>query len=313
MIPDDVAAIVQLKEGTIDVMNNIDDSDFLALQKDETYKDQFQFFSPSLTKYYVILLNNKDPKLSDKKVRRALAHLVDVDHILNKLENGFGQRLVTPVHPSKSYYHKDLKPIPFSLENAQSLLADAGWKDTNNDGTLDKLIDGKKTELVLDMYVSGQELGNQVALLLQQNALKTGIKINMIEKEFKAVRSEHIKTRNYHLVPSVVSTDLNVWDDLKTRYHSEFDNPSGANDVGYRNTEADNLLTQIPAEKDLKKRAGLYKNLQEIIYDDQPMIYLFVPSERIVINKIWQGNATQKRPGYAVNQFEMTGTRKLKK
>lgn len=313
MIPDDVAAMVQLKEGNIDIMNNVDDDDFLTLQKDETYKDQFQFFSPSLTKYYVILLNNKDPKLNDKKVRRALAHLVDVDHILNKLENGFGQRLATPVHPSKSYYHKDLKPIPFSLENAQSLLADAGWKDTNNDGTLDKIIDGKKSELVLDMYVSGQELGNQVALLLQQNAQKVGIKINMIEKEFKAVRSEHIKTRNYHLVPSVVSTDLNTWDDLKTRYHSEFDNPSGANETGYYNVEADNILTQIPAENDLKKRAALYKKLQEIIYDDQPMIYLFVPAERIILNKIWKGNATQKRPGYAVNQFEMIGKRATKK
>lgn len=309
MIPDDVAAMVQLKSGQIDVMNQVNDDDFLALQKDNAYRDKFHFFTPSLTKYYVILMNNGDPILRDKNVRKALAHLVDVDYILNGLENGFGERLVTPVHPGKSYYDKSLKPVAFNQQKASELLASSGWADKDKNGILEKIIDGSKTELALDIYISGQELGNQVALLLQQNAGKVGIKINILEKEFKQIRAEHIKTRNYHLIPSVVSTDLNVWDDLRPRYHSEFDNASGGNEISYQNEEADVLLDSIPLEKDTEKRKELYRQLQKIIYDDQPMIYLYVPAERIIVNKIWKAQATQKRPGYAVNTFVLIGQR----
>lgn len=309
VIADDAAAMVQLKEGSIDIMNQVDDDDFLAMQNDPALKEKFHFFTPSLTKYYVILLNNSDPKLNDKNVRRALAHLTDVDYILKNLENGFGKRLASAIHPGKPYYNSALKPVAFDPEKAKSLLAEAGWKDSNNNGILDKKIDGKTTEMELDIHVSGQELGNQVALLLQQQAKTAGIKINIIEKEFKLVRAEHIKTRQYHLVPSVVSTDLNYWDDLRSRYHSEFDNPMGANDVSYRNAEADKILDQIPTEADIQKREALYKQVQAIIYDDQPMIYLYVPAERIILNKIWNGNATMKRPGYAVNEFELVGQR----
>ncbi|MFZ1704912.1 MAG: ABC transporter substrate-binding protein [Saprospiraceae bacterium] len=309
IIADDVAAMMQLKEGKIDIMNQVSDDDFLALQKDINFVDKFHFFTPSLTKYYVILLNNSNPKLKDKKVRRALAHLVDVDYILNNLENGFGQRLNSPVHPTKPYYNKNLAQIKLDLKKSASLLEEAGWKDTNEDGVVDKMIDEQRVEMILDIYVSGQELGNQVSLLLQQNAAKVGIKINIIEKEFKLVRSENIKTRQYHLVPSIVSTDLQHWDDLTSRYHSDYDNPRGANDVSYLNPMADSLLTLIPLESDLKKREALYQQLQKIIYDDQPMIYLYVPQERIVLNKIWEGNATMKRPGYAVNEFLLLGKR----
>ena len=309
MIPDDVAAMVQLKSGAIDVMNQVNDDDYLALQKDPESKDKFHFFTPSLTKYYVILLNNGDPLLQDKNVRKALAHLVDVDYILNGLENGFGERLTTPIHPTKPYYDKSLQPIAFNQKKAVDLLDSSGWADKDNNGIREKMIGGSKKELTLDIYISGQELGNQVALLLQQHATKAGIKINIIEKEFKQIRAEHIKTRNYHLIPSVVSTDLNAWEDLRPRYHSEFDNASGGNEISYHNQEADILLDSIPMEKDAEKRKDLYRKLQKIFYEDQPMIFLYVPAERIIVNKIWKAQATQKRPGYAVNTFELIGQR----
>jgi ABC-type transport system substrate-binding protein len=310
IIADEVAALVQLKDGQIDVMSQVRDEDFLDMKNSPEYKDKFHFFSPSLTKYYVILMNNADPKLNDKNVRRAIAHLIDVDYVLNNLENGLGQRLNTPVHPQKPYYNQKLKPLTFDIEKAKSLLAEAGWTDSDKNGVADKVLPGGKTELSLDMYVSGQELGKQVAILLQQNAVKAGIKINIIEKEFKLVRAENLKTRNYHLVPSVVSNDLNYWDDLSLRYHSKYDNPKGANDISYRNDQADAIFDRIPFETDLKVREDLYRQVQEIIYDDQAMVYLYVPSERIIVNKIWKGNATMKRPGYAVNEFEMIGRRK---
>lgn len=311
IIADEVAALIQLKEGNIDLMNEVSSEGFNDLENDASYNKNFHFFTPSLMKYYLISLNNSDVKLSDKNVRKALSHLLDVDEIIKNLENGKGERLTSAIHPAKSYYNDQLKPVGYDLNLAKKLLADAGWKDSNNNQILDKMMGSKLEELTLDFYISGQELGKRVALMLQESASAAGIKINIIEKDNKLIRSEHIKKRNYHLTPSLVSLDLNHWEDLKPRWHSDSDNPAGANDVSYRNPEVDKLISLLENDYENETRIAKYMEIQKMIYDDQPVIFLYVPTERIIINNAWKASSTLKRPGYMANHFELIGQKKL--
>jgi len=305
IIPDELSAMLQLKEGKIDVMNEVSSDAFEELKNDKQYTSKFHFFTPQLNKYYCILINNADPKLQDVKIRKALNHLLDVDKIIQTLENGHGKRLFSPVHPNKPYYLKSLAPIKFDISTASKLIKEAGWSDSNKNGIADKLIDGTLQELKLDIYITGQELGKRVALLLQESAIKSGIEINIVEKDMKLIRAENIKTRNYHLLPTVISYDHNLWDDLKPRWHSTSDSPSGANDISYHNEAADKLLDEILNEENAEKRTMLYQRLQKIIYEDYPVIFMYVPMERIIVGKNWNANASMKRPGYAVNTFEL--------
>lgn len=303
IIPDDVTAYTQLQNGLIDVMNEVPADKYEEMQKDDKMKDKFDFFEPSLTKYYLININNKKPELSDINVRKALNHLVQVDDIITQLENGKGQRLASPIHPIKKTYNKNLKPFPFDIEAARKHLTDSGWKDTDNNGVIDKVIGGSKTQLDLDIHVSGQELGKRLSLMLKDNAKKVGININIIEKEFKQIRAENLKTRNYDLVPAVISQDLQAWDDLTGRWHSSADTPSGSNEISYQNTKVDNLLDQILTSKDESNRMKLYQDIQQVIYDDCPVVFLYAPQERLVISKKWNAASTAKRPGYMANTF----------
>lgn len=305
IIPDDVTALSQLKEGNIDVMNEMTGSDFEDLRNDINYKDKFNFFTPLLMKTYIINLNNRDIKLEDKNVRKALACLVDVDAIIENVEGGHGLRLTGSVHPSKRTINKALKPIEFNPEKAGQLLSDAGWTDSDGNGIRDKKINNKKIELELDIYISGQELGKRLALMLQEAGKSNGIKFNIIEKEFKLIRAENLKKRNYHLVPTVISQDLNLWDDLSGRWHSRNDTPEGANDMSYRNPVCDALIDSIAVSANENERMQLYQRLQEVIYEDQPVIFLYAPAEKIVINKKWLATATVKRPGYMANTFKL--------
>ncbi|MGB4961300.1 MAG: ABC transporter substrate-binding protein, partial [Saprospiraceae bacterium] len=303
IIPDELTAITQLKAGALDVVNEISADSYMALSTDPVYKEQFNFFHPSLTKHYFISVNNQDPLLNDANVRLALGHLIDVDNMIANLENGMAVRSVGPIHPSKKTYNDALAPISFDLDKAKELLASAGWKDTNNNGTLDKTIGGKLMEMELEILISGQELGKRLAIILQENAAKTGVKINIKEKEFKLIRAENLKTRNYQLVPSVLSQDINAWDDL-SRWQSSEDTPNGGNESSYRSTATDALIDKILVTKEDDKRIKLYKEIQAQLYADQAAIFLYSPEEKIVISKNWSATSTVKRPGYMANTFK---------
>jgi len=307
IIPDDVTALAQLKAGNIDVMNEVGSEMFLTLKNDPQGKEDFEFFTPALTKYYIINMNNSNPKFSDKLVRKAFAHLVDVPQLIEVLESGLATRINGPVHPIKKSYLKTLPSKDYNIEKAAKLLADAGWKDSDNDGVLDKTINGSKVSMNLEILISGQETGKKLALYLKENAEKVGIKIDIVEKEFKIIRAEHLKTRNYDLIPSIVSNDIVKWDELSSKWHSDSDNPAGANDFAYHNPALDAVLDEINVTKDESKLFELYHQAQMIINEDQPGIFLYAPLEKIIVSKAWNGSSTARRPGYMANTFVYTG------
>ncbi len=302
VLPDELTAVTQLKAGALDVVNELSADYYKELQDDPVLSPRFHFFHPALMKQYYIALNNTDPILTDPLVRKAVAHLVETENIIQSVEMGMGLRSAGPVHPLKKTYNSSLVPIPYDIEKAKELLAQAGWKDTDGDGVLDKVLQGKKTPLQLDILISGQALGKKISLLLQESAARAGMKITITEKDFKLIRAEHLKTRKYQLIPSVQSQDIVKWDDL-SKWTSENDSPEGNNDVSYHNAAIDAMISSILTVKDEGERINLYKKIQQQIYDDQPVIFLYAPEERLIVSKKWQAGASIRRPGYQANTF----------
>ncbi|MCB0592601.1 MAG: hypothetical protein H6557_12300 [Lewinellaceae bacterium] len=302
IIPDQSAAVVALKDQQIDVTGQIDAKDFVGLRENEMIKQLYSLHTPSSLGYYFIGLNNKKPRLADKRVRRALAHLVDVPALIEDLFYGLAERTVGPFHPAKSYYHKGLSPIEFDPEKARILLAEAGWEDTNGNGIVDKEISGERVEMELEYKVSASSnFANSQALLFQNDARKAGVKINIVPKEF-TVLIDDTKKRDYELYSGAWGQDP-IIDDPKQLWHSESDTPDGGNRVSFSNAEADRLIEEIRVTLDEAKRNRLYKEFQELIYEEQPYIFLFAPLERIAISKRFKAEATARRPGFLVNTF----------
>ena len=71
----------------------------------------------------------------------------------------------------------------------------------------------------------------------------------------------------------------------------------------YTNAKADALIEAINEEKDNEKRKVLYKEIQQLFHETLPYIFLYSPTERIVISNRWKGSTNQKRPGYQANTF----------
>lgn len=304
IIPDEVTALAQFKSGNIDVINELSIDAYDLIKKDSIHNHTL--LTPSTTRQYIIAINNIDPKLNSKNVRRALAHLIDVDYLIETMESGMGLRTSGPIIPLKSSYNNALNPIALNEVKAKELLTQEGWNDSDNDGILDKLQFGKKTNMSLDILISGQELGKRLALHFQENAKKVGIEVIITEKPFSAIRSEHLATRQYNLIPTILSSDIDIWEDLSVRWHSDSDMPGGFNEFSYRSTITDSLITIAEGTSDIATKISIYNQIQQQIYEDQPVIFLYSPQNRILVNKKWVASGSLKRPGYFVNTFTLS-------
>jgi peptide/nickel transport system substrate-binding protein len=300
IIPDETAALTALKAGELDYLSLANGVEFQKLKEDDVFKDKFNYYSPRVIKNLYLMLNTKDVKLSSAKTRKALAHLTDVERYIETFEGGMGERTVGPVNPVKRYYNKNLKPVVFDVDITKTLLAEDGWKDSDRNGILDKIIGGKKVELKLDAYASG-ETGKNILLLLQDAAKQVGIDINAMMKEQKIVTKEHIEKGNYHIFVGQVSQEV-LDDDFEPTYHSKNVN-KGKNYSGISNKELDRQIEMVQTTSDLKARDAAYMRIQEILYEQQPYIYLYVPQEKMITSKKWKAFTSSKRPGYMANAF----------
>ena len=302
IVPDQTAALSGLKDEAFDVTAQIDSKDFTELKANEIAGKLFNLHTPPSMSYYYIGINNKNPKLADKRVRRALAHLMDIDELINNLYYGLAKRVTGPVNPKKKYYHKGLKPIEFDVEKAKALLKEAGWEDSNGNGVIDKEIDGEQVEFSIKyLTTNGSKFGRNMALLLQDNAKKAGIELELDAKQFPVLTAD-LKQRNYELYGSGWVQDPTL-DDFKQIWHTESDTPDGSNRVSFGNAKSDALIDEIRTTLDEKKRNELYLEFQELLYEEQPYIFLFSPLERIAIHKRFEAKPSQKRPGFFPNEF----------
>lgn len=305
-ISDQTTAIASLKAGNLDVMRTIRSKDFAELPKSEKFVQNFNAYQPMMYAYAYIGINTKSKFLSDKLVRQALAYLVDADKMIQTVKYGQAERVIGPIHPSKKKdYHRGITPYSYNPEKAKKLLKQAGWENTNGDETLDKIIGGKHHEFVLDFYINSEsDERRAIALIVQEEAKKVGIKINIIANDF-IVYIGKCRRHEFDLM-------FGLWvggpapDDLKQIYHTTAANGEGSNYYNFSNPEADSLMETLQSELNEEKRSQKYMRLQEILHEEVPVIFLWAPTERIAISKRFD-NAYPSviRPGYWVNGFKI--------
>ncbi|MEL7123832.1 MAG: ABC transporter substrate-binding protein [Bacteroidota bacterium] len=297
-IPDDATIMSAIKGGEVSIASGLAPKAFNEAKEDELITNQYEMHAPEVLAYYVIYVNSRKPMLADKKVRQALSHALNMDELIQKGYGGYGTRIGSPFHPSFTFYKKDLEPIPYNIEKAKQLLAEAGWEDTNNNGIVDKVIDGQRKELSLNYtFTAGRERSRNIALLLQNTAQQAGIEINLDPQEAVAAITRG-KNAQYDLYGG--GRALNPYGTPKQNWHTE-----GDNRTGFGNAETDQLIEQIEVTLDDKKRTELYHKLQDIIYDERVELLIMAPQERIVISNDMEIALTALYPGYVLPLTKM--------
>jgi ABC-type transport system substrate-binding protein len=213
---------------------------------------------------------------------------------------------VGPIHPDKSYYNDALQPLQQDINRSLALLKEAGWEDSNRNGTPDKIIAGKKQELELEIKITNKEEGMAMANIIKENAGKAGFNLKLVVVEPGQLQQD-IRQHNFELAPLRISPFPGV-DDPFPLWHSSNDKPGGSNRSGFRLAEMDKTIEELRSAKDATTRDKLYTRYQEIIYEHQPAIYLYVPLERIMASKKIELITSIRRPGYFENLLQPTGS-----
>jgi peptide/nickel transport system substrate-binding protein len=304
-IPDLTAAITSAKDGQIDVVRSIPPAKFIDLKDDTKFSTRFDLSTPDQFVYHYIGFNMKRPQFRDKRVRRAIAHLIDRDDMIESIFEGMAIKTNGPINPKKDYYNKNMKDIEYDIEKAKALLDAAGWKDVDGDNIRDKMIDGKQESLILEYkYNQGHLVRKNIGKLLKDEASRVGIEIELTPIDFPTLLDD-ADNRNFDMV-ALAWVKTPGLDDMKQVWHTDGDKEGGSNRVGFGTPESDRLIDQIRVTLDPEVRKELYFRIQEIIYDEQPYIFLFVPSELIVIHNRFDGTETSPmRPGYRDASFKL--------
>ena len=79
------------------------------------------------------------------------------------------------------------------------------------------------------------------------------------------------------------------------------------NRSGFHNEAADEAIMNIRTAETIQERDSNYYKLQEIIYEEQPAIFLYVPLERIIVSKKYEIQSSARKPGYFENLFRLAG------
>lgn len=305
VLSDDNNAILSLKEQELDVMTYIPEEKFVELKEDERVDKHFHLKASDGFAYRYIGLNMKSPQLTDVRVRKALAHLVDKEYIVNDLANGLATVVNGPVSPLKKHYNTGIVTTSFNVEKAAALLEEADWKDTDGDNILDKMIDGQKVQLNLKMiYPKGKQFYRDVSQILKDEAARVGIEIQLVAMELSVI-IKRLKERDFDLMTLAWGQSPTL-DDFKQIWHTESDTYEGSNMVGFGNEESDQIIETIRVTVNEEARTALYMRFQEMIAEQQPYIFLMAPKLCSAIHKRFKNaEALSLRPGYLARLFQL--------
>ncbi len=280
--PDQATMFMELKAGNLDRMNltPLQYKRQTAYPKFDRLFHKYRYVSFS---YVYLGYNLEDPRFADRRVRQALTHAINKEEIIQGVLLGLGQEATGPYKPGTWFYNPEVPRFPYDPARAKALLAEAGWRP-NAEGVLEK--DGKPFEFTI-LTNQGNTIREQAAQIIQRRLKEVGVRVKIRIVEWAAFIADFINKGRFEAVLLGWTTGQDP--DIYDIWHSSKTRPGELNFIHYHNPEVDRLLTEGRHTFDREKRKAAYFKVQEIIAEDQPYTFLFVPDALPAISRRFRG------------------------
>lgn len=278
VVPNNMNLLTQLKTGEVDVVIGVPVEDVSQIKKENP---NINIFQVSGRVYHYVGYNEANPLFSSAEIRRALTMAINRQEIIDGLLFGYGQPCFGHLPPMIRWaYNSDIKPIPYDVQKAEKIFQNEGWSDSDHDGWLDR--NGKDFEFVLETN-SGNQLKSDVAVVIQEQLRKVGVKVNIEALEWSAYLDD---LRNGDFDAHVGAWSTSLYIDPTPVFHSTATNLF--NWTRYSNPLVDQLIETGREEMDQAKAAVIWKDMQRLIYEDQPYTFLYWIDKIVAVNNRFQ-------------------------
>ena len=240
--------------------------------------------------YNYIGLNQKCPVFQDKRVRQALSHLINREKLRKDIFFDLAKPVSGPFPLESSASDPTVKPYPFDPEKARKLLAEAGWKDLDGDGILEK--DGRPLAFTA-VYPNTAVTYQKMLPVIREDMKKAGVRMDLLGIEW-SVLVQRLEKKQFEACVLGWSGSLKP-DPYQLWHSSHAEQQGSSNHISFVNPKADALIEKIRVCFDPQERNKLYHEFHRLIHDEAPYLFLFSPNNLTVIDRAYLG--VRKFPG----------------
>ncbi|HNR00570.1 MAG TPA: ABC transporter substrate-binding protein, partial [Trueperaceae bacterium] len=269
-IPEASTRLAELQAGTVDIITGLNYDAIPLVDADPSLRVEANSGRRTVM-MHMDLLNGAKP-LQDVRVRQAMSYAVDRQLLIDAVLNGYGTPLATIFRPDMAGYSADFQPYPYDPERAKELLAEAGYPNgftirfMTSDGIVNK----------------GVEVAEALAAMLGD----VGIKVEVLPVALQVMRDMYIGNPdpaggnveplfmfNYGAaIPDATSP-------LKALIQT------GGIEAFYEDPVMNELINEYGSETNVEKRNQVAHEIQEKLYNDLPVIALYLQLDTYGVNE----------------------------
>ncbi|MCH5277721.1 MAG: peptide-binding protein [Desulfovibrionaceae bacterium] len=283
IIPDLTTIFLEAKAGKIDFLG-LTPQQYLRQTNGPEWDTAWKKYKYLASGYTFLGFNLNSALFADTKVRQALSFAVNRESVIKGALMGLGESTIGPYKPGTWVYNTAIEPYAYDPERARSLLAEAGWSP-GRDGVLVNA-DGRRFSFTI-LVNQGNEERVKVATIIQREFQAVGVECSIRTVEWAAFLKEFVNKGNYDAL--ILAWNILDDPDIFDVWHSSAISENGLNFVHYANAEVDDLLEKARVTVDRAERKAMYDRFQEILHEEQPYLFLYVPYSLPMVQARFRG------------------------
>jgi peptide/nickel transport system substrate-binding protein len=272
IVPEEATRLLMLETGEVDLADGVQPAAAARLSA----RGDLRLVASGGRSIYHLQWNCLNPAFADAGTRRALSLAIDRGRLISALVVGHGHPAVGPIPPALWNHHRGLAAPACDPAEARRLLAEAGWRDADGDGVLDR--DGRPLRFEI-LTRSGDPVREQGVVILRENFAAVGAAVEVRAMESLAGQAR-AREGLFDAYFGLFNANLygNPAPYVRSTATSEY------NLGHYANATVDSLLDVALGLGDRTAALPVWQRLQEVLAEDPPAAFLFYPDNLVAIN-----------------------------
>lgn len=262
VINDSSTRIAEFEAGNLHVTSLSTDA-LVRFQRDPRYRD-YILTTNDFTLYF-IGLNATRPPFDDYRVRQALSWAVDRELLAETVVQYTLIPAQGPIPPGLDGYRPDLEGYGYDPQRARRLLAEAGYPNG----------------LTFEVHIANNDLNVQLFEPIQLMMAEAGIRMEIVLRDFSSILQDTTRNAIDAFYASWLADYPDAENFLYPLFHSD-NFGAGGNRTSFSHPEVDRLIERAQAEADRDRRIALYHQIEDLVLEQAPRVFLFYGQSWVV-------------------------------